>query len=149
MISTAIPGVGEFHWSHLVLDVNGTLTTDGALLPGVVQRLHALSSQVTVHLLTADTRGTAFELARDLGVDCRRVERSREAEQKRAQVQALGAGRVIHPRASDHPASDSDTQRMTVTTVKGMRSSGKLRLVSSSIDSRRSVVESYIPTKMV
>ena len=95
MICTAIPGVGEFHWSHLVLDLNGTLTIDGRLLPGVTERLRALPSQVVVHLLTADARGTVCELAGDLGVDWRRVEQSREAEQKRAQVQALGADQVI------------------------------------------------------
>lgn len=95
MISLAIPGISDFHWSHLVLDVNGTLTIDGSLLPGVPERLRALSSQVAVHLLTADTRGTACELARDLGVDSKRVYPGREAEQKRAHVQALGAERVI------------------------------------------------------
>lgn len=95
MISLAIPGISDFHWSHLVLDVNGTLTIDGSLLTGVPERLRALSSQVAVHLLTADTRGTACELARDLGVDWKRVHPGREAEQKRAHVQALGAERVI------------------------------------------------------
>jgi len=95
MISIAIPGVGERQWTHLVLDVNGTLTTDGVLIPGVAQRLRALSSQVTVHLLTADTRGTVSALAQDLGVEWKRVQQGREAEQKRAQVESLGADRVI------------------------------------------------------
>lgn len=95
MISIAIPGVGDFRWTHLVLDVNGTLTTDGGILPGVAQRLRALSSQITVHLLTADTRGTASTLASDLGVSWKQVQRGSEAQQKRAQVETLGAERVV------------------------------------------------------
>ena len=94
VISIDIPGVGEFHWTHLVLDVNGTLTTEGALLSGVAWRLRALSSQVAVHLLTADTRGTASTLAKDLGVAWERVQQGGEAERKRA-YEALGADRVI------------------------------------------------------
>jgi len=90
-----LSGVGDFCWNHLVLDINGTLTTDGVLLPGVAQRLGALSPQIEVHLLTADTRGTASDLAEKLGVNCMRVQPGGEAEQKRAHVKALGAGQVI------------------------------------------------------
>jgi len=95
MISIAIFGVGDFSWAHLVLDVNGTLTIDGALLPGVAERLRLLSPQVAVHLLTADTRGTVSALAQELGVGWKRVQPGGEAEQKRAYVEALGAEQVI------------------------------------------------------
>ena len=95
MVSIAIPGVGDFRWTHLVLDVNGTLTTGGGILAGVAQRLRALSSQITVHLLTADTRGTASTVASDLGVNWKQVQRGSEAEQRRAQVETLGAERVV------------------------------------------------------
>ncbi len=95
MISLAIPGVGDLRLTHLVLDVNGTLTADGLLLPGVAQRLHLLSSQLSVHLLTADTRGTAGELSARLGVDLTRVQPGQEAEQKRAYVEAMGAEQVV------------------------------------------------------
>jgi len=95
MISIAVPGVGDFSWAHLVLDVNGTLTLDGALLPGVAERLRLLSPRVVVHLLTADTRGTVSALAQELGADWKRLQQGGEAEQKRAFVQALGADQVV------------------------------------------------------
>ncbi len=43
---------------HAVFDVNGTLTRDGHLVDGVIERMHALSRLVEVHLLTANTYGT-------------------------------------------------------------------------------------------
>ncbi len=63
MIELSIPGLGDCVWEDLVLDLNGTLTTDGVLLPGVAERLGRLSKALALRLLTADTRGTA-------GADC-------------------------------------------------------------------------------
>ena len=87
MIALSIPGLGDCAWKHLVLDLNGTLTTDGILVPGVAERLQSLSQVLTLRLLTADTRGTAGALAQNLGAELVRVNRGREAEQKRAVVQ--------------------------------------------------------------
>lgn len=53
---------------RLVLDFTGTLSLDGALLPGVADRLRALSSDLRITVLTADTFGTAREVLRDLPV---------------------------------------------------------------------------------
>jgi len=49
---------GIYELEHAVFDVNGTLTQDGQLVPGVIERMHALRRIVKVHLLTADTYGT-------------------------------------------------------------------------------------------
>jgi soluble P-type ATPase len=43
----------------LVLDFTGTLSLDGALLPGVAHRLQALATDLAITVLTADTFGTA------------------------------------------------------------------------------------------
>lgn len=95
MIVVQIPGIGERAWSHVVCDVNGTLTVDGELVSGVKERLRLLATRVQVHLLTADTRGTVAGVARTLGVAWTRVAQGQEAEQKRAYVEALGAEGVI------------------------------------------------------
>ncbi len=95
MIELSIPGLGDCVWEDLVLDLNGTLTTDGVLLPGVAERLGRLSKALALRLLTADTRGTAGALADRLGARLVRIERGREAEQKRAVVADLGGKSII------------------------------------------------------
>jgi len=54
---------------HLALDFTGTLSTDGRLLPGVAERLVALSENVTIAVMTADTCGTAVEELEALPVE--------------------------------------------------------------------------------
>lgn len=95
MLALEIPGVGELRLTHLILDINGTLTTDGQLLLGVRERLAELGTVLAVELLSADTRGTAAELACVLGVSCQRVARGHEAEDKRDRVLACGAEHVV------------------------------------------------------
>ncbi|MFO7918665.1 MAG: HAD family hydrolase [Anaerolineae bacterium] len=95
MITIQIPGMGKVQLKHLLLDLNGTLTLDGALLEGVAERVDTLSRQLSVHLVTADTRGTAQEIADQLGVDCLRLQRSQEAAQKKGYAESYGAQQVV------------------------------------------------------
>jgi len=95
MLSIAIPGREPTSVEHLVLDVNGTLTESGALLPGVAERLARLQTDLHVVLLTADTFGMARGLAEGLGVELHVLQPSNGGEQKQAFVQALGPKRVI------------------------------------------------------
>jgi soluble P-type ATPase len=68
MIHVDIPGFKPLELGHLVLDYNGTIAVDGELVSGVAQRLNHLASQLTVHVVTADTFGKAA--ARLEGVSC-------------------------------------------------------------------------------
>lgn len=68
-----VPGEGSFEIEHLLLDVNGTLTDRGRLLPGVIQRLGHLQCKLSIHLLSADTYGTLEELSRLLRVEATHV----------------------------------------------------------------------------
>ena len=95
MINIQIPGMGNVELRHLLLDLNGTLSLDGKLLEGVAERLAPLSDQLSVHLVTADTRGTAQEIADRLGVDCLRLQRGQEAEQKKEYVETYGPQHVV------------------------------------------------------
>ena len=89
-----IPGQGTFQLEHLVLDLNGTIVLDGELLPGVAERLAALSTCLAIHLVTADTQGRAAEIGEGLGVRLLRIRPDDEVGQKRALVERLGAERV-------------------------------------------------------
>lgn len=66
-ISLTMPGRAPVHLEHLALDYNGTLARHGKLLPGVAERLRALAKLLAVHVMTADTFGSARgELEREL-----------------------------------------------------------------------------------
>jgi len=95
---------GEYVLEHAVFDVNGTLTRDGQLVPGVVERMHALRQVLTVHLLTADTYGTqkplmnpmlAVEVEPKINCTILDTRRAPEDEQKRDYVVALGKDSVV------------------------------------------------------
>jgi P-type E1-E2 ATPase len=59
MIKIHIPGERELIFEHLVLDFNGTLACDGRLIPGVRECLTSLADRLQIHILTADTQGSA------------------------------------------------------------------------------------------
>lgn len=94
MITETIPGFGALRIAHLVLDYNGTLAIDGRLLPGARPRLRALARRLRLHVLTADTFGTA-RLSVE-GLPCRLVVlgAKRQDLAKARYVRALGASHV-------------------------------------------------------
>jgi len=73
MLTVSIPGRGELVFKHLFLDMNGTLTLDGRLLPGVKERIEKLKSRLEISLLTADTFGTGAQVAEELGIALMKV----------------------------------------------------------------------------
>lgn len=91
MLRIDVPGWRALALEHLVLDLNGTLAVDGALLSGVGERLGRLSADLTIHMLTADTRGLAGELARELPLAVRVIGPTAQDAAKRDFVLGLGA----------------------------------------------------------
>jgi soluble P-type ATPase len=60
MIPLDIPGRGKLTMKNIVLDFNGTIALDGVLLPGVQNKLNAISEIMDVYIITADTFGTVL-----------------------------------------------------------------------------------------
>jgi soluble P-type ATPase len=58
MLAIEIPSRLTPQAKHILLDYNGTIATDGLLLPDLPERLFALQRFCTVRVLTADTYGT-------------------------------------------------------------------------------------------
>lgn len=108
MLHIDIPGRGPLELQHLVLDANGTVAMDGALLPGVAEAVRALGVALEVTLVTADTRGSARSAADALGARLHLLTRGGEAEQKRELVATLGAERSA---AVGNGANDRDMLR--------------------------------------
>jgi P-type E1-E2 ATPase len=94
MIKFIIPGRGDYELEHLVMDVNGTLATDGKLLDGVAAKIASLRDQLTIHLLTADTHGKQAVIDQQLGLTAVRITQGGEALQKADYVRRLGSEKV-------------------------------------------------------
>lgn len=66
MIRIEIPGREPLVIEHVVLDYNGTIAEDGALLTEAAERIKELRACVKVHVLTADTYGTVTAQCADV-----------------------------------------------------------------------------------
>ena len=78
MIQLVIPGREVITLHHAVFDINGTLTVDGHLLPGVIDRLQELSAHLSLHALTAGTHGNVEEIEQALGFPLYRIGNGKE-----------------------------------------------------------------------
>ncbi len=91
MIEIRVPGDRNLALQHLVLDYNGTLACDGALLPSVRDRLAVLADRLAVHVLTADTFGTARAELEAIACELTILPPGSQAEAKAAFVRGLRA----------------------------------------------------------
>ena len=124
MLELAIPGRPMIAATHLVLDINGTLTTDGELLPGVADRVEHLKQRVRVLLLTADTCGTARRVAEALGVELTILEPENGGAQKLAVVWNLGPERVIAIGYGQNDAPMIDAAALGIAVVQAEGAAG-------------------------
>jgi soluble P-type ATPase len=93
MIAIEIPGRGRLEIAHLLLDLNGTLATNGQVPREIKARVRELADRVGVRLLTADTFGTARELE-DLGIRVQILGAGDQVEAKARVVRECGASRT-------------------------------------------------------
>ena len=94
MLNIEIPGREPLALCHLVLDYNGTIAVAGKLLPELAAPLGELSRTLEVHVLTADTYGTAAKQCGGLGVKLHTFPREGAGRCKEEIVRALGDGVV-------------------------------------------------------
>jgi P-type E1-E2 ATPase len=92
MRTIEIPGEASLRLEYLALDVNGTLNERGELIGGVAERLERLAGDLALHLLTADTFGTASALGDRLGVPITLIQ---SGDDKAAFVRTLGADTTV------------------------------------------------------
>jgi len=95
MIEIDVPGFGELALAHLVLDYNGTLATDGALIHGVPEALRGLAGQLEIHVLTADTFGTVGAALAGRPCEVTILDGGDETAAKAAVVDRLGPRQVV------------------------------------------------------
>jgi P-type E1-E2 ATPase len=95
LLEVNIPEFGVLKLEHLVLDYNGTLTLDGKILPQVKEKLAQLSTCIKIHVLTADTFGTAQAELSNVLCAVRILVGDSLDEQKDEYIQKLGAESVV------------------------------------------------------
>jgi len=114
MIKFTIPGQGDYEIEHLVMDVNGTLAIDGQLIDGVAGKITTLRTQLTIHLLTADTHGKQAAMDQQLGLSAVRILPGGEALQKANYIRRLGSEKVIAIGQGANDAEMLETARLGI-----------------------------------
>lgn len=95
MLDIDVPGYRHLRLSHLVLDFNGTIACDGKLIEGLERKIHKLSEQLSIHVITADTHGFAAKQLAHLQCDLKILRKSQQDEEKADFVRELGANQVL------------------------------------------------------
>ena len=81
-ITIDIPGFGTVEINAILSDYTGTLTFAGKLVPGIRDRLLRLGELVDIHVVTADSFGTAAQELQGLPLVMRKLEGENEDVQK-------------------------------------------------------------------
>ena len=95
MIEIKIPGNKILQLEHLVLDYNGTIAFDGALIEGVKESLAELSQMLTVHVITADTFGSVKKALEDIDCKLAVIPLDRQDVAKLEYVKNLGCEQTV------------------------------------------------------
>jgi soluble P-type ATPase len=94
-IAIDIPGSGKLQINAILTDYTGTLAFNGKLVPGVRDRLLRLAKRVDIHVVTADSFGTAEEELKGLPLVCKRLTGEKEDVQKAHYAAELGPRHVV------------------------------------------------------
>lgn len=95
MYQVDVPGIGDLVFEHLILDMNGTVSTDGLLIPGVKWRISKLREKLNIYLVTADTFGSARDAASRMDVELKVVSQLNGTQDKEDFVGMLGREKTI------------------------------------------------------
>jgi len=95
MFEIDIPGHETLVVSFLILDYNGTIACDGHLLPGVRDRLEALSKSLSIHILTADTFGSVQREMTGIPCEVALIAKDNQTQAKADYVRRLGTQKTV------------------------------------------------------
>lgn len=94
MLKINIPGREEMTLSHLILDYNGTIAEDGAIIESIRHRLESLSRDLSIYVITADTHGTAAQRCAGLPLQVLTFPTTQVGEIKAAEARKMEGGVV-------------------------------------------------------
>ncbi len=90
MMEISIPGFDDLKLEHLVMDYNGTMACDGELYIGVKELVKELSSDLKIHVITADTFGKAANQLKDLPIKLTIMAKGNQDQGKLEYIEKLG-----------------------------------------------------------
>jgi P-type E1-E2 ATPase len=91
LIKIEIPNYKTLELEYLVLDYNGTIALDGQIRKTVRERLIKLADHLEIHVLSADTHGTAKQMCEGLPLNIQTFPTDGALDEKLAVVEKLGA----------------------------------------------------------
>jgi len=94
MLTIKIPGWEEMTLNHLILDYNGTIAEDGAIIESIRPRLESLSKDLSIYVITADTHGTAAQRCAGLPLQVLTFPTTQVGEIKAQEARKLSGGVV-------------------------------------------------------
>jgi soluble P-type ATPase len=95
MIEITIPGYRKLKLDHLVMDYNGTLAADGKIIGGVKECLAALTENLQLHVITADTFGKVQSVLKDVACQLSILPVDNQDVGKLSYVKDLGFARTV------------------------------------------------------
>jgi soluble P-type ATPase len=95
MFTMDIPGWGNMDIENILLDLNGTLATDGKIQTEVKEKINRLSHKAKIYIVTADTQGTASEESSGMDVELLKVSEEDSTEVKFRVLEPLDPTRTV------------------------------------------------------
>lgn len=96
VLHVEIPNFPDVKVEYLLLDMNGTVATGGVIEDGLKPYLEKLGKMVKIYMITADTFGTAKEMAGRFGIEYYVLPKKKsESLEKQEFVKTLGENQVI------------------------------------------------------
>jgi P-type E1-E2 ATPase len=95
MISIEIPGWENITIENIVLDLNGTIATDGKISVDVKEKIKSLSQKTKVYILTADAQGTASDEGKEIGIELVKIPGEDSKNKKFDFLKTLNLDRTI------------------------------------------------------
>jgi len=86
-----IPNFKQCDIKHIVLDYNGTLATDGILLPKIGDLLMILCKEYTLHVITSDTFASATKQLEEFDVVLKILHTKNHTQEKADYITSLGS----------------------------------------------------------
>jgi len=95
MINIEIPGYGNLHIKNVLIDYNGTIASEGKLIPSLKNIIEKLSKKVNLYVITADTFGTVSKEIENFPIEIIKIEKENERQQKVEALKKLGSQNTI------------------------------------------------------